>query len=173
MQSTNTNDNGEFEFRGLVARTYLIGMNLRSLPTAGAPYTARYYPTPIDVGDATPHHDIEWVLDAPLATGEIEVIVNSGRDDLSDVVVACVLALAADGKSQQGATIPPARRGLKTLTIAVVEGVRYRIVARAGGGDRNMDSRPVELVGTAGRQSITLRTDSPAPLDMSICPAAF
>jgi hypothetical protein len=173
MQYTNqTNDNGEFEFRGLAARTYVMGINLRSLPTSGAPYTATYYPTPLEVGDATQLDDIEWILDAPLPTGEIEVIVNSGRDGSSEVVTACAVPLGADGHSQ-GENIVRIRRGAERLIMSVVEGVRYRIVARANGDRRVMDSELVELVGTAGRQSITLRTDSPALPDTNPCQAAF
>jgi hypothetical protein len=168
-----TNDKGEFEFRGLSARTYVMGINLTSLPTSRAPYNATYYPTPLEIGDATKRDDIEWVLDAPLPTGEIEVVVDGSRSS-SDIVSACAVSLAEDGQ-RHGLTRhePQTRRGSEPLILPVVEGIRYRVVARASLGNRNVDSEPVEIRGAAGRQTVTLRLGSPAPPETNVCEAAY
>jgi hypothetical protein len=168
-----TNDSGEFEFRGLSARTYVMGINLTSLPTSRAPYTATYYPTPLEIGDATQLDDIEWVLDAPLPTGEIEVVVDGGRGS-SDIISACAVPLAEDGH-RHGLTRLEVqnRRGPEPLTIPIVEGIRYRLIARASRGNGNVDSEPVEIVGAAGRQAVTLRLGSPARPEANVCEAAF
>ena len=168
-----TGENGEFEFRGLSPRAYLLGLNLDSRPTPRAPYNATYYPTPLEVDDVSKHDEVEWVLSDPLPTGDVEVVVSGGRGSL-DVVSACAIPLAADGDRDGFAEhIPHTARGSAPVIIPVVEGVRYRIVARASIGDRNMDSVGVELVGRAGRQPITMQVSVPAQPNTGICEASF
>jgi hypothetical protein len=168
-----TNAKGEFDFRGLAPRTYVLGINLDRLPTSASPYAATYYPTPIDVSDQSEPVSIEWILESPIPTGDIEVFVDTGNSG-ADTVVACAVALAADGQ-RHGFTqhTPYTARGASPVILPVVEGVRYRVIARASIGNRNVDSEPLELIGAAGRQTITLRAGTAAPSDPNVCDAAF
>ena len=181
MQSSHfieTQENGGFEFSGLSPGHYVLGVNLRSLPSIHAPFSPTYYPGVAGLQGAIPIMVmpdgepvvIDWVLHASVASGELEVVVDAGGGSAS-IISACAVALTADGQISSNVPYAPRiRRGTGALLIPVMEGIRYRIAARASFPKQNMDSQPLEVVGTAGRQSITLSTDSPATADAdSVC----
>ncbi len=142
---------------------YLVGINLARAPSPGTPYPPTYYPgtpkrdeaTAITVGAGVVLDGIKMVLPAPMQQGQIDIriLTATGRGKAS--VCASPIAGGAGG-------IYPEREPGGGVTIAVVAGVRYRMVAHVDRPDGDVESEVVEVTAKAGRQAVTLRATTPA-----------
>lgn len=160
QESVRANEYGEFEFVGLQPGAYLVGVNLLRAPDAGAPYPPTYYPgttnrdeaMTIVVGTGTLRGGIDVTLSTPMPNGRMDVRVLSTAGPGEAWV--CVQTNGG------GAGGYPVRQPGEAVTVAVVKGVTYGIVAHVDRPDGHFESDVVEVIGTAGRQVLTLRANT-------------
>jgi hypothetical protein len=160
-----TNDRGEFAFAAVPPGEYLLGINAARQPSQGVPYAPTYFPgttdksqaTPVVVGHGTEHPDIEWVVDARLREGSIEVTLDSHGQPQKEMGV-CVTMFDADNRNTGG--VGHERRSAEPVVVKVVEGVRYRLVAWARTPAGFAESEIFDVIGAPGHQVVKLAAAS-------------
>ena len=160
-----TNDRGEFAFSGLGPGRYVVGVNVAHQPTASAPFRPTYFPgttdrtqaTPIFVGEGTEHTELEWVVNSRLREGTIDVSFDTHGQPQKEMGV-CVTMFDDDLRETGGAGYETRQNGI--VTIPVVEGIRYRLVAHAQLRTGYAESEIFDVIGTPGRQVLKLQLAS-------------
>jgi hypothetical protein len=161
LASTRANERGEFEFVGVLPGEYFVGVNLNQYQFK--PFPTTYYPgtferwdaEPIVIGDATVRDGLDFTLPEPVRPGEIEVRVSGVS--ATDEVRLCVRGMT-DTRETAGAGYTPFEFGAP-MRVRVLEGRRYRLVAHVDRGGRHLESQPVDLTATPGRETLTLVPD--------------
>jgi len=156
-----TNDRGEFSFSAVPPGEYLLGINVSREPSMGAPFRPTYFPgttdhslaTPVTVGFGTEHPDIDWVVSSQLREGSIEVSLDSHGQPQKEMGV-CVTTFDADNRSKGG--VGYERRSTEPVSVKVVEGVRYRLVAWARTSSGFAESEIFDVIGAPGHRVIAL-----------------
>jgi hypothetical protein len=160
-----TNEAGEFAFSALPPGDYLLGINLLRQPQSGAPFAPTYFPgttdrslaTPVTVGAGTEHAGIDWVVSSRLREGSMEVTFDTAGESQKDPGL-CVTMYDSDNRNNGGLGYGPRSGG--PIVVPVIEGVRYRFEAYARTPSGFARSDAFDVIGAAGRQSITLRVAS-------------
>ena len=171
-KSARADKNGEFEFVGLLPGDYLVGVNLLRPPNPGEPYPPMYFPgtvnrdeaVPVAVGSGTVHDGVDMILRDPLLKGQLEVRVE---DAAGPGVAAFCMSTNGSFATDGGLYRLPGVG--ETLTVTVLEGLKYRLLAHVERRDGHSESEVVEITGTTTRQTLTLRADRRAsshPPDM-------
>jgi hypothetical protein len=165
--SVRANDRGDFEFVGLQPGAYLIGVNLLRPASPGEPYPPTYFPGTIDPGDAIPigvgegtvHEGVDLRLQDPILKGQLQIRVESdgGPGDVS----VC-LRNVSSAMENPGGSYTPSGPG-EPVTITVLEGARYQLVAHVERRASHSESEVVEVTGDMGRQTLTLKANAQAP----------
>ena len=156
-----TNDRGEFSFSAVPPGDYLLGINVSQEPSSGAAFRPTYFPgttdrlqaTPVTVGLGTEHTDIEWVVSSRLRDGAIEVSFDTHGQPQKNMGV-CVTMFDAKNQNKGGAGYE--RRSDMPVVVQIVEGVRYRLIAYAETPMGFAESEVLDLIGSPGRQRVTL-----------------
>ena len=164
---TATNERGEFLFTALPPGTYHVGVNLVRQPSSSAPFRPTYFPgttdrslsTPIVVGLATEHADIEWVVSSRLREGTIEVSFNTDGQPQKEMGV-CVTMFDGDLRAAGGTGYE--RRYAQPVIVKVVEGARYRLMAWARTSSGWSESEIADVIGAPGPRKLNLRVASVA-----------
>jgi hypothetical protein len=159
-----TNERGEFEFSVVAPGTYLLGVNIVRPPTAGAPFRPTYFPGTTDrsqaarvvVRQGSEQAEVDWIVNSRLGEGSIEVSFDTQGQPQKNMGV-CV-RMFADLRDDGGAGYEPRPNGL--VTVPVVEGVRYRLVAHARVPSGFAESEIFDVFGAPGRQVVRLAVAS-------------
>jgi hypothetical protein len=160
-KSVRTDKKGDFEFVGLSLGAYLIGVNLLRPPSPGEPYPPTYFPrtvnrdeaVPVAVGSGTVHESVDLILRAPIPKGQLEVRVENAAGGVASVCMRTIGgSMGRDGGVYR-------LTGNGPLTITVLEGMKYRLLAHVERSDGHSESGVVEVTGTTARQTLTFRAD--------------
>jgi hypothetical protein len=174
-----TNERGEFEFSASPG-TYLLGVNIVRPPTAGAPFRPTYFPGTTDlsqaarvvIGTGTEQAEIEWVVNSRLGEGSIDVAFDTHGQPQKEMSV-CVTMFNADFRNNGGTGYEG--RSNEFVTVPVVEGVRYRLVAHARVPSGFAESEIFDVIGAPGRQAVRLAVASVSETNLGVgalCPSA-
>lgn len=158
-----SNDEGEFEFTGVPAGTYYVGVNLRHPPSYTLPYHPTYYPgtmnselaTQLTVGNGTEHDRIDFALGSPLRQGILDVQLQLDRVSRATVCLWDTAFAYPGGVLRES----PGHTSLH----GVLEGRRYRVAAHVEGPSGHTESAIVEFLAVSGDQSLALSTNRRAP----------
>jgi len=176
--TASTNDRGEFAFAAVPPGEYLLGINAARQPSQHAPYAPTYFPgttdksqaTPVVIGHGTEHSEIEWVVNARLREGSIEVTLDSHGQPQKEMGV-CVTMFDANGRNTGG--VGYERSSAEPVIVKIVEGVRYRLVAWARTSSGFAESEIFDIIGAPGRQVVKLAVASTSEKAMGTpCPSA-
>jgi len=170
-----TNERGEFEF-SVSPGTYLLGVNISRPPTASAPFRPTYFPGTTDlsqagrvvVGQGTENAEVALVVSSRLGEGSIDVSFDTHGQPQKNMGV-CV-TMFRDLRDSAGAGYEPRPNGL--VTVPVVEGVRYRLVAHAQLPSGFAESEIFDIIGAPGRQVVKLAVASTKAMGTP-CPSAY
>ncbi len=171
-----TNERGEFEFSLVSPGTYLLGVNISRPPTASSPFRPTYFPGTTDPSQAArvavgqgEHAEVEWIVSSRLGEGSIDVSFDSHGQPQKNMGV-CV-KMFADLRDNGGAGYEPGPNGL--VTVPVVEGVRYRLVAHAQLPSGFAESEIFDVIGAPERQEHKLQLTSVSEKALGTpCPSA-
>lgn len=167
MGSVWTNDRGEFEFAGLPAGRYYLGVSLYNAPNPfGRSHPRTYYPGTTDRDGAVPvvvEHgatsaSFNFSIPYILSKGEVAVLVDTG--DVIGETTRCFVQLD-DLVSRR--SIYDMKPGV-AMVMPVVEGSRYHLHAHLKNSAGHLESEPYEFTATTGRETVSLRPDSPRTL---------
>jgi hypothetical protein len=166
QRSVRANDRGDFEFAGVPPGAYLVGVNLLRPASLAEPYAPTYFPgttarddaVPIVVGEGANRNGIELTLHDPILNGQLQLVVLSDQGP-GDVSVCMRDISTAMGKF--GRTYTPSAPG-EPVTITVLEGEKYQVLAHVERSTSHSESEVVEVVGVTGPQTLTLRADAEA-----------
>jgi hypothetical protein len=132
---TETDPSGRFEFRGLTAGEYVLGVNVGVLPSVGNPYAALYYPGVPDRAGATvlsvgggggPELDAPFVLPQALPTRALTVSVKCRDGSIPPIL--SVDAVASDRSSRAEHEFS---RDRATATMTLLRDVAYDLEIKA------------------------------------------
>jgi hypothetical protein len=164
-RTVESNDDGQFEFNGVPAGTYYVGVNLTEQPNITQPYHPTYYPGTIDsrlattvvVGDGTQHDQIDFVLGSRLREGLLDIQAKFAPPSKATF---CLWDTALTFAFPGGMLRESPDLGVYHV---VLERRPYRIAAHIEGPSGHTESEIVEVVAISGPQSIELSADRPAP----------